>query len=211
MINKKHKHLAALFLTTAISFITCGGFGQTYVTNNQAGTKQEFTWPEGKKMAVLNGLDIGNHSLYHPCSGNFAWSRSKALEEYSLQMMMDELDSATRLIKETLGVNPVSFAYPCAQTFIGRGINVQSYVPLIAFLFESGRGWLNEAPNNPEFCDLSQLNGTELDGKSFEQVMKLIETAKANGHGINQSYFNRRTAAKCFWRQSFKKLFDHIV
>jgi hypothetical protein len=57
-------------------------------------------------------------------------------------------------------------------------------VPLIAFLFESGRGWLNEAPNDPAFCDLSQLNGTELDGKSFEQVLKLIETAKTNGHWL---------------------------
>ena len=84
-----------------------------------------------------------------------------------------------------LGVNPVSFAYPCGQTFIGRGINVQSYVPLIASMFESGRGWLNEAPNDPLFCDLAQLNGTELDGKSFEQVLKLIETAKANGHWLS--------------------------
>lgn len=136
------------------------------------------------KKAVLNGHDIGNHSVYHPCSGNFTWSRNKALEEYTLQKMMTDLDSASRLIKEMMGVHPVSFAYPCGQTFIGRGINVQSYVPLIAFMFESGRGWLNEAPNDPDFCDLSQLNGTELDGKSFEQVMKLIETAKANGHWL---------------------------
>jgi hypothetical protein len=48
-------------------------------------------------------------------------------------------------------------------------------------MFESGRGWLNEAPNDPAYCDLSQLNATELDGKSFEQVLKLIETAKASG------------------------------
>jgi peptidoglycan-N-acetylglucosamine deacetylase len=136
------------------------------------------------KLVVLNGHDIGNHSVYHPCSGNFTWSRNKALEEYSLQKMKTELDSASRLIKEMLGVDPVSFAYPCGQTFIGRGIDVQSYVPLIAIMFETGRGWLNEAPNDPVFCDLAQLNGTELDGKSFEQILKLIETAKANGHWL---------------------------
>ena len=139
---------------------------------------------DGWKKAVNNGHDIGNHSVYHPCSGNFAWSRNKALEEYSLQKMRNELDSANRFIKEMLGIEPVSFAYPCGQTFIGRGINVQSYVPLIASMFESGRGWLNEAPNDPYFCDLAQLNGTELDGKSFEQVLKLIETAKASGHWL---------------------------
>jgi len=136
------------------------------------------------RMAVNSGHEIGNHSVLHPCSGNFTWSRDKALEDYSLERMKEELDSANRLIEETLGVRPVSFAYPCGQTFIGRGINVQSYVPLIALMFESGRGWLNEAPDDPEYCDLAQLNASELDGKSFEQILKLIETAKAEGYWL---------------------------
>jgi len=138
----------------------------------------------GWKQAVVNGHDIGNHSVYHPCSGNFAWSREKALEEYSFQKMRTELDSASRFINEMLGVKPVSFAYPCGQTFIGRGAGAQSYVPLVASMFESGRGWLNEAPNDPWFCDLAQMNASELDGKSFEQILTLIETAKANGHWL---------------------------
>lgn len=136
---------------------------------------------DGWKKAVINGHDIGNHSVYHPCSGNFAWSRNKALEDYNLQKMKSELDSASRLINEVLGVQPVSFAYPCGQTFVGRGAGVQSYVPLIASMFESGRGWMNEAPNDPWFCDLAQLNASELDGKSFGQILALIETAKTNG------------------------------
>jgi peptidoglycan/xylan/chitin deacetylase (PgdA/CDA1 family) len=229
-MNKKHLHLAFIFFTSALGFITCTCFGQAYGSNNSSVSGQEFKWPEGKKMAlsltfddarlsqidtgihlldkygvkatfyvspgsmmkrsdkwkmaVQNGHEIGNHSVYHPCSGNFTWSRNKALEEYTLQKMMTELDSASSLIKEVLGVQPVSFAYPCGQTFIGRGVNVQSYVPLIAIMFESGRGWLNEAPNDPLFCDLSQLNATELDSKSFEEVLKLVETAKANGHWL---------------------------
>jgi peptidoglycan/xylan/chitin deacetylase (PgdA/CDA1 family) len=136
------------------------------------------------RKAVNNGHEIGNHSVLHPCSGNFLWSRSRALEDYTLERMKTELDSANRLIKETLGVDAVSFAYPCGQTFIGRGINTQSYVPLIAMMFESGRGWLNEAPNDPAYCDFAQLNATELDGKTFEQVLKLIETAKAGGYWL---------------------------
>ena len=136
---------------------------------------------EGWKKAVLNGHDIGNHSVYHPCSGNFAWSRNKALEEYTPERMRSELDSANRIITGVLGTSPVSFAYPCGQTFTGRSISARSYVPLVASMFESGRGWLNEAPNDPSFCDMAQLNATELDGKSFDQVIKMIETAKASG------------------------------
>ncbi len=229
-MNKRFRNLAIVFFASTLSFIPRTCFSQTYGTNNPTVTKQNFSWPEGKKMAlsltfddarlsqidtgiplldkygvkatfyvspgsmmqqldkwklaVLNGHDIGNHSLNHPCSGNFAWSKNKALEEYTLQKMKDELDSASMFIRETLGIQPLSFAYPCGQTFIGRGINVQSYVPMISLLFESGRGWLNEAPNDPIFCDLSQLNGTELDGKSFEQVLKLIETVKLNGYWL---------------------------
>jgi len=139
---------------------------------------------DGWKSAVMNGHEIGNHSLYHPCSGNFTWSRNKALEDYSLEKMTSELDSANRLIQKVLGVVPVSYGYPCGQTYIGRGINTKSYVPLVASMFSSGRGWMNEAPNDPVFCDLSQLNASELDGKSFEQVLKLIETARAGGHWL---------------------------
>jgi peptidoglycan/xylan/chitin deacetylase (PgdA/CDA1 family) len=167
-------------IDTGIPLLDKYGVKATFYISPGSMMKRSDKW----KIALLNGHDIGNHSVYHPCSGNFTWSRNTALEEYTLQKMMTELDSANILIKEILGIQPVSFAYPCGQTFIGRGINVQSYVPLIAFLFESGRGWLNEAPNDPAFCDLSQLNAAELDGKSFEQVLKLIETAKANGHWL---------------------------
>jgi peptidoglycan/xylan/chitin deacetylase (PgdA/CDA1 family) len=133
------------------------------------------------KKAVANGHDIGNHSAVHPCTGNYLWSRDKALENYTIQKMKSELDSANKIIKDLLGVNAVSFAFPCGQTFVGRGTNLQSYIPLIAANFESGRGWLGEGPNDPAFCDMAHLLGMELDGKSFEQVKAMIESAKNDG------------------------------
>ncbi|TAL66458.1 MAG: polysaccharide deacetylase [Bacteroidetes bacterium] len=136
---------------------------------------------EGWKKAVADGHDIGNHSLHHPCSGNFAWSKNYALENYKIVDMDMELDSASNLIKKMLGIWPVSFAFPCGQTFIGRGEKTRSYVPVIAAKFETGRGWLSEGPNDPSFCDMSQLTGMELDGKSFTQVLSLIEDAKSKG------------------------------
>jgi beta-glucosidase len=139
---------------------------------------------EAWKRAVTNGHDIGNHSLLHPCTGNFVWSKDKALEDYTLQDMNIELDSASKLIKKMLGIQPVSFAFPCGQTFVGRGNITRSYVPVISAKFETGRGWLNEGPNDPAFCDMSQLTGMELDGKSFEQIKNLIEEAKSKGQWL---------------------------
>lgn len=136
---------------------------------------------EAWNKAAKNGHEIGNHSIVHPCTGNFDWSRGKALEDYTLSKMYAELDSASKIIRKDLGIEPYSFAYPCGMTFVGRGESTKSYVPVVASLFESGRLWLSESANDPLFCDMSQLTGMESDGKSFEQIKALIEAAKNKG------------------------------
>ena len=150
--------------------------GTFYVVPNSV--KQRL---EGWKKAVANGHEIGNHSFNHPCTGNFPWSRQKAIENYTLKQMRNELILANKDIKELLGVEAEVFAYPCGQTYIGRGENTKSYVPVVSKLFLSGRGWLDEGPNAPQFCDLAQLTGMEMDGKDFEQILPLIENAKKSG------------------------------
>ncbi len=156
------------------------GAKATFYVSPQAVTQRLAGW----KAAVGNGHEIGNHSVLHPCSGNFPWARTKALENYSLSDMEKELQQAGRLIEENLGIQPISFAYPCGQKYVGRGATTASYIPVVASLFESGRGWLDEAANDPQFCDLSQIMAMELDGKSFEEVQKLIDSAKEKGQWL---------------------------
>ena len=136
---------------------------------------------DGWKKAVADGHEIGNHTLYHPCSGNFPWSRQTALENYTLKQMKKELTDANKRIEELLRTKPTVFAYPCGATFVGRGKDTKSYVPLIAELFIAGRGWLDEGPNDPAFCDFAQLTGMEMDGKDFDQILPLLKNAKNTG------------------------------
>ncbi|GEO03383.1 chitooligosaccharide deacetylase [Adhaeribacter aerolatus] len=138
----------------------------------------------GWKKAVASGHEMGNHSLNHPCTGNFPWSRQKALEDYTLEKMDSELTEANKRLQQLLGVKPEVFAYPCGQTFVGRGVNTKSYIPVVAKLFSSGRGWLDEGPNDPTFCDMAQLTGIEMDGKDFEQILPLLEEAKKTGKWV---------------------------
>jgi peptidoglycan/xylan/chitin deacetylase (PgdA/CDA1 family) len=135
----------------------------------------------GWKAAVKNGHEIGNHSLTHPCTGNFGWSRKNALEDYSLDRMRYELQECNRQIKELLQVDSKVFAYPCGQKFVGRGVDTRSYVPMVAEHFQSGRGWMDEAPNDPLYCNFTQLTCIEIDGKTFEQLLPLIDNARKNG------------------------------
>ncbi len=153
------------------------GVKATFVVVPSNAEKRVDKW----KRAALNGHEIGNHTVQHPCSGNFSWSRERALENYTMEKMRKELVDANRQLETLLGVKSTVFAYPCGSTFIGRGTNTKSYVPLIAELFVAGRGWLNETPNDPSFCDLAQLTGMEMDGKDFEQILPLIENAKGTG------------------------------
>jgi peptidoglycan/xylan/chitin deacetylase (PgdA/CDA1 family) len=139
---------------------------------------------EGWKKAVAAGHEIGNHSQTHACTGNYRFSRSKALEDFTEARMEADLDGASQEIEKLLGVKPVSFAYPCGQKFVGRGEQTRSYVPLVAKRFLSGRGYLDEAANDPEVCDLAQLMGTGFDGLSYEEMRKLVETAAGEGRWL---------------------------
>ena len=135
----------------------------------------------GWKQAAAAGHEIGNHSLDHPCTGNFVWAREKALEDFTLERMRPQLLEANARLRDLLGVTPEVFAYPCGQTFVGRGLDTRSYVPLVAATFVAGRGWLGEAPNDPERCDLAQVLGMEMDGKEFEQLLPLLEQTRKAG------------------------------
>ncbi len=134
------------------------------------------------KAVLAAGHEIGNHSVRHACSGNFPFAKEKALEDYTLEQMAAELDQANAEIEKLLGVHPVTFAYPCGQKFVGRGVDTRSYVPVVAARFLAGRGWRDESANDPVFCDLAQLMTMELDGLTWEQLKTLIEqTRKTRG------------------------------
>jgi peptidoglycan/xylan/chitin deacetylase (PgdA/CDA1 family) len=135
----------------------------------------------GWQQAVAAGHEIGSHSLTHSCSGNFPFSRQKALEDHTVDRMRQELLDANARIKALLGVTPRTFAYPCGQTFVGRGRETRSYVPVIAELFLAGRGWLDEAANDPSYVDLAQTTGVEMDGKDFAQIKPLLDAARKAG------------------------------
>ena len=135
----------------------------------------------GWKQAVADGHEIGNHTVTHPCSGNYLFSLKNALEDYDLRKMAEQIDGANEQIRKMLGVTPKTFAYPCGQKFVGRGLDARSYVPLVAERFLVGRGYLDESANDPMVCDLSQAMGTPFDDMDFAQMKKVVDQAAHEG------------------------------
>lgn len=127
------------------------------------------------------GHEMGNHTVTHPCSGNHPLFRDRALEDYTLDRMEQEIIEASRRIEASLGTTPESFAYPCAQTFVGRGADVASFVPLVAKRFVVGRGAFQSTCNDPAFCDLAQVFCPSMDERPFEYVVPLLTETLARG------------------------------
>lgn len=133
------------------------------------------------KQAAAKGYEIGNHTMSHPCTGNFDWVGKNDLEDYTMAKMEHEIDEANAETLRLLGVKPTTFAYPCGQKFVGRGTGTQSYVPLVARKFRVGRGFRDEAANRPLFCDFAQVLSPQSDEMTFAEMKKWVLGAAENG------------------------------
>jgi peptidoglycan/xylan/chitin deacetylase (PgdA/CDA1 family) len=157
------------------------------------------------RAAAAHGHELGNHTLNHPCMGNFiSWQTPETmLENYTLKRMEREILGANRVLSATVGVKPTSFAYPCAQTYVGRGSRLKSYIPVVAKHFVVGRHGFSEAYASPERCDLAQVPSLDFDNKTFKQVKAILDAAVADGcwlvltgHEVGDHRVKQTTSAK---------------
>jgi peptidoglycan/xylan/chitin deacetylase (PgdA/CDA1 family) len=179
-------HRAALSLTfddARVSQVRVGvpeldrlGVAATFFVLPDAVDAEPAAWRE----VASAGHEIGNHTLRHPCSGNFTWSRGRALEQLTIDDFRRELDDADDRIQERFGVRPVVFAYPCGQTFVGRGRDTRSLVPLVAERFLAGRTFNDVSANAPFHCDLAQVAAVNCDEHSFSRLQPRLEAALAD-------------------------------
>jgi peptidoglycan-N-acetylglucosamine deacetylase len=167
-----------------------------YVNPGENYHQQLLPW----RAAALAGHEIGNHTISHPCSKNFAFISQRggrALEEMSLADIEAEIVECGRRIHEVIPEQgPVSYGYTCYQPFVGRGLTRQSYVPVVARHCVAGRG-RGEQPNDPRYCDLWYLWSTPCERMTGAQLVGLAEQAAAQGrwsiltfHGINEGHLS---------------------
>jgi peptidoglycan-N-acetylglucosamine deacetylase len=162
---------------TGLDLFERHGARVTFYVNPRNMEKHVEQW----KRAVAQGHELGSHSDTHPCSGNFPFARKNALEEYTLARLEEDLEAASRGIERLTGVKATTFAYPCGSKFIGRGVSTQSYVPVIAKRFRAGRGFRDEAANDPAYCDLAQLLGVDSDRMTLDQMKEAVAKAEQQG------------------------------
>ncbi len=167
-------------LDVVMPIIEAHGLRATFYVLPVPVSRRQAEW----QALVQHGHEIGNHTVSHPCSGNFGFSRTNALEEYSLARMEAEIDEASDRTERLLGVRPESFAYPCGQSFVGRGEDRASYVPLVARRFCAARGYGSETSNDPRRCDFAHLEAFTIDGRDARELVALVDQVGSTGRWV---------------------------
>ncbi|HEV2070178.1 MAG TPA: polysaccharide deacetylase family protein [Acidimicrobiales bacterium] len=167
-------------LDVVMPIIEAHGLRATFYVLPVPVSRRQAEW----QALVQHGHEIGNHTVSHPCSGNFGFSRTNALEEYSLARMEAEIDEASHRTERLLGVRPESFAYPCGQSFVGRGEDRASYVPLVARRFCAARGYGSETSNDPRRCDFAHLEAFTIDGRDAPELVALVDQVGSTGRWV---------------------------
>lgn len=178
---------------------------------------------DGWKAAAAAGHEIANHTMTHPCSGHFAFSRKNALEDYTLDRIAKEITDASDFLKTTLGVTARTFAYPCNDSTVGRGAALHSYVPLIANRFLCGRGGAPfNGPVDPEFVDLARVPIGGSDGVGLAEFTGRANEAVESGgwmvfcgHEIDADGFQTTKAGEleafCTWLRTRPEIWVDTV
>ncbi|MEO6733153.1 MAG: polysaccharide deacetylase family protein [Ferruginibacter sp.] len=183
-------------LDNAIPILDSLGLKATfYITGFSASMQSRLN--DWKKIAV-NGHELGNHTMYHPCTGGPGreWVKSdQDLSKYSIRRMVDETSATNLLLQAMDGKTRRTFAFTCGDTKIGDS----SFAPQLKKYFVAMRGVRKQMHTINE-VDLNDVDCYGVNGESGDQLIawvnKAIETNSllvvlfhgvGGGNGLNVS------------------------
>lgn len=133
---------------------------------------------EDWRIVAQNGHELGNHTLFHPCAGvskNRDWVKSDYdLDNYTITRIVDEIKLANTLLASIDGKVKRTFAYTCGD----KVVDDSSFVDLIKDDFVAARG-VSWKINKQNDMDLMDINCYSINGHTGEEMIKLVEQAKA--------------------------------
>jgi peptidoglycan-N-acetylglucosamine deacetylase len=184
---------------TVIPMLNQAGMqGTVYVTMADGGPfyAEEDLWRD----AVSAGHEIGNHSMTHPCCRNL-WVAGDGLntDVMTFEAMEAQIVEAKRRLEDGIPDQPEhSFAYPCGEKQVGRGVNKQSYVPAVAKHYIAGRGVGDGVSiNDPAQVDLADIWAPMPVDETGERLVSITQRALDQGkwavlafHGIGDKHLS---------------------
>ncbi len=185
--------------------------GTFYISSPIAGENWEDAIEPWQGVA-RTGHEIGNHSLSHTCSANFAFCKDGGLEAMTLEAIEADILAAQQRLKVVApDQQHWTFAYPCYQTFVGRGEGRKSYVPVVAKHFLCGRGRAEFGTASiPAVCDLAAVGAIGAERMSGFEMIGLVEELTSRGQWVNLCFHEIDGPNLSVARSDFAMLLDYL-
>ena len=160
-------------LDNAIPLLDSLGLKATfYITGFSASMQSRLN--DWKKIAVT-GHELGNHTLYHPCTGGVGreWVKPDYdLSKYTIQRIVDETRATNVLLQAMDGKTRRTFAFTCADTKIGDS----SFAPLLKNDFAALRNVRSEM-HRIDQINLNDVDCYVVNGQTGEQLIEWVKKA----------------------------------
>lgn len=145
--------------------------------------------PERWRLLARRGHELGNHSLFHPCTRTPERERWlepwQDLGTYTLHRWREELVTASLILQLLDDQTERTYGNTCCETEVGRGDARTSMAPVLQELFVAARGPLiSRVVDVRECVDLHHLGHFSGDTLTFEAIKAEIEKAAAVGGWI---------------------------
>lgn len=141
------------------------------------------------RAAAAHGHELGNHSIYHPCSASqpgMDWVLPYYnLDKYTVEQMREEIMTANTFLKAIDGRSQRTLTPPCLHPMTSNG----NYLPAVRELFVSIKGAETNLPPGSEFWLPSGVSGEELIA-FVEKVAKQGGVANIIFHGIGGDHLS---------------------
>ena len=146
------------------------------------------------RAITLNGHEIGNHTLFHPCNGaRFDWVKPEYdLRTYTMTQIRTELLTANTFLTAVDGKNERTFAYTCSDF----EVNNISFVDSIRNMFVAARSD-GPIPASMDMIDLYFAPSWGVVDPSGTDLINYVKEAREKGtiaifmfHSVGGGYLN---------------------
>lgn len=188
-------------LSTAIPQLDSLGLKGTFFLNSLKGSPEVIGMGDisilGWKKAAQRGHELGNHTLFHPCSEKFGWSKEFAIEGYTTDRLLREIEAANSFLSMLDEKRTVrAFAFPCNNTIVnGEDYSIKLDQKKIKYARIG-------ADRTSIITAFNALNLTQVpswfveEGTTLPELIAFAQEARKNGkmgvytfHGIGSSLF----------------------
>lgn len=181
------------------------------------------------RAAASRGHELGNHSLFHQCSGklpNRAWVLAhRDLDTTSVDQMKDQVLAANTMLKAIDGKSGRTYTVPCGDTLAAGVDYLPAIAPSVVAIKVAG------AAVTPSMAALDPYAVTVMapEGLSGKELIAIVEEAAAKGtmvnltfHGIGGDYLVTSSEAheelvrylarhkRRFWTDTFVNIMRYV-